>query len=395
MIALGGGVTLAAVLNCLHKSGIAAYAVAPTGDFVRHSRWYRPLPGNGAEPRPENLKDVLRSLPIERAVLLPCSDDWLSAVTALPAWLSARFPSSTAGACVDVLADKWRFAQLLDSLSLPHPRTHLLASNQQFHSLPESAFSGAILKPLSSVEFAARHGVKGYLVESYADAQEVLRQLDLPIMLQEFIPGPPTAGYFLDGFRDREGVICAMFARRRERMFPAKLGNSTALTSVPLSELEGAVGDLESLLEKIRYRGIFSAEFKRDARDGLFKLIEINARPWWYVEFASVCGVDVCSMAYEDALGMPIVPVKEYKIGRRCVFVINDLRAWRGQRRVDQTSCWSLLRAWIRSDSTPFHWSDPGPAFYCLRANVIEFLRAKLTPLFHRRRQTAVQPHTH
>jgi len=395
MIALGGGVTLGAVLNCLHKSGIAVYAVTPPGDFVRHSRWYRPLPGEGVAPQPENLAETLSTLPIERAVLLPCSDDWLRAVAALPAWLSERFPSSTAGSGVDLLEDKWRFAQLLDSLSLPHPRTHLIASNEQLNSLPESVFSGAILKPLSSVQFAARHGVKGYLVGSYAEAQKVLCQLDLPIMLQEFIPGPPTAGYFLDGFRDRKGKICAMFARRRERMFPAKLGNSTALTSVPVSELEGAVSDLESLLEKIRYRGIFSTEFKRDARDGLFKLIEINARPWWYVEFASRCGVDVCSMAFRDALGLPNLPVWEYEIGRKCIFAINDLRAWREQSHAQRGAWRSLLRAWIGSDSTPFHWRDPGPVFYCLRANVIEFLRAKLTPLFHWRVQPAIQRHTH
>jgi len=47
---------------------------------------------------------------------------------------------------------------------------------------------------------------------------------------------------------------------------------------------------------------VFSAEFKFDERDGLFKILEVNARPWWYVDFAARCGVDVCRMAYRDAL---------------------------------------------------------------------------------------------
>ena len=34
-----------------------------------------------------------------------------------------------------------------------------------------------------------------------------------------------------------------------------------------------------------------------------FKILEINARPWWYVELASRCGVDVCTMSYRDAFG--------------------------------------------------------------------------------------------
>jgi len=60
---------------------------------------------------------------------------------------------------------------------------------------------------------------------------------------------------------------------------------------------------------------VFSAEFKFDERDGLFKLLEVNARPWWYVDFADRCGVDVCGMAFRDALGEEIEPVTGYKLG--------------------------------------------------------------------------------
>ena len=119
-----------------------------------------------------------------------------------------------------------------------------------------------------------------------------------------------------------------MLARRRLRMYPEKLGNSTLTASVPLEEAESAVVWLQYLLGQINYRGIFSAEFKYDRRDGSFKLIEINARRWWYVEFAYRCGVDVCAMAYQDALGGLVLPVLDYAIGRRCFFQANDLRAW-------------------------------------------------------------------
>jgi hypothetical protein len=95
--------------------------------------------------------------------------------------------------------------------------------------MPGFFFEGAILKPLSSVDFACRHGVKGYLVENRRQAADLIDQLELPIMLQEFIPGPPDSGYFLDGFRDRTGRIAALFGRRRLRMYPQKLGNSTLI----------------------------------------------------------------------------------------------------------------------------------------------------------------------
>ena len=366
IVALGSGVTLAGVLNILRSSGIEVFAVCPPEDFVRHSRWYRPFPTALPNPNPSDLPALLETSDINSAVLLPCSDDWLRAVTTLPPSLAGRFPSSTSPACVNLLTDKWRFARLLEQFGIPRPRTRLISSREQCKAMPDFFFEGAILKPLSSVDFACRHGVKGYLVETRRQAADLIDQLELPIMLQEFIPGPPDSGYFLDGFRDRTGRIAALFGRRRLRMYPQKLGNSTLIESVPLHNLSGAIFPLEHLLEGISYRGVFSAEFKFDERDRAFKLIEINARPWWYVEFASRCGVDVCTMAYRDALGLPVPATDSYQVGRRCVFAVNDLRGWRGESR-NQRSLWSFLASWLSCDSAPFHWNDPKPALHYLR----------------------------
>jgi D-aspartate ligase len=372
IIALGSGITLAAVLNIMGKLGIPTYAACPEKDFVQDSRWFRPLP-DGVKLDADNLPSALAALPFSSAVLLPCSDDWLRAVVNLPPGLAKRFPASAAGKVAETLIDKLKFSHLLDRLRIPHPRTCVVESIDQLDAIED--IDGAILKPLSSVEFSARYGVKGYLVESRTEARRLLHQLDLPILVQEFIPGPPTSGYFLDGFRDGKGQIRALFARRRIRMHPAKLGNSTYITSIPVEEVREAAFSLEYLLESVQYRGIFSAEFKFDFRDQAFKLIEINARPWWYVEFAANCGVDVCSMAYRDALELPVVPTTEYQIGRSCVFAVNDFRGWRASDR--STPLFSLVRSWLGADSTPFHWSDPGPVFRYIRSNIADFLRSR------------------
>ncbi len=396
VIVLGGGVTVAAVLILLARAGIPSYAVCPPSDFVRRSRWYRRLP-SVRNPTPENLAELLEKLTIERAVLMPCSDDWLTAVAALPSGLAERFPSSGPTACsIEVLVDKWRFAQLLDEEAVPHPRTHLIGSLAELATLPPAEFRGAILKPLSSVDFSSKYGVKGFVVESQNEALRLMADLEFPIMLQEFIPGPPTAGYFLDGFVDRNGRVCGLLARQRLRMSPPKLGNSTLMVSVPMSEVAAAEESLRRLLGRMQYRGTFSAEFKRDERDGQFKLFEINARPWWYIEFAARCGVDVCSMAYQDALGQPVQVVKEYEVGRRCVFFVNDIRAWREQRKDGPgESLWSWTRPWFGADGTPFHWNDPWPAVAyarrLLREHKIRRNREKMQELLRRQPTPSTQ----
>ncbi len=81
------------VLTLLAEAGIPSYTVCSPTDFVRRSRWYRELPAANSFT-PENLAAMLGKLPLPGAVLMPCSDDWLTAVAGLPKALAERFPSS-------------------------------------------------------------------------------------------------------------------------------------------------------------------------------------------------------------------------------------------------------------------------------------------------------------
>ncbi len=362
VIALGEGMTLLEVITLLAKANIPRYVSCPQNDFVRFSRWYRKLPYKDGALSPASLAADLLHLDVERAVLLPCSDDWVSAVASLPPTLRSRFPSSTASAeVVDILVDKWRFAQKLLEQKIPHPRTRLIRSYEELASIPAAEFHGRILKPPSSSAFTRKYRVKGYVLKDRDHALRIMAEKEFPIMLQEFIAGPSTSTCLLDGFVDQNGTIAGVVARRQLRNFPSDLGNTTVSATIPRLEVAPAERALRKFLAAIRYRGIFSAEFKYDKRDGLMKLLEINARPWWYVEFTARCGLDVCATAYRDALGLPVRAVGEYVTGRRCVYYVNDLRAWWAQHR-SGVGLRQWVQLWLGAMETPFRWSDPGPA---------------------------------
>jgi D-aspartate ligase len=299
-------------------------------------------------------------------VLLPCADDWVLQVANLPPHLRARFPASIAEpAAMACFVDKGKFSALLQRYGIPHPRTSQITSPEDVDGLTASDFSGMFLKPRNSQEFFNRYGIKAFHVTERESAVKMAADAiahGVPLMLQEYIPGPPTAHYFIDGFRDRNGTVTALFARRRLRMHPPDFGNSSLHESVPLEGVEPAADALRTLLHAVNYRGIFSAEFKFDARDGQFKILEVNARPWWYIEFAAACGVDVCSMAYRDALGLRCEPVCSYQAGRRCVTLELDLKAYHRLRRLTQLSPWRWIHSWLGAEHPVFSWTDPGPA---------------------------------
>ena len=365
VLALGTGISLLGVLRALSRSNVDVFALREVDRATRRSRWYRPVSPDLAGVAPENLAQRLNALP-PGTVLIPCADSWARAVAALPAELRAKYPASIAPlAAIDLFVDKGKFGRALDRLQLPHPKTRLLTSLADLASVPDTDLEDGFLKPIHSQQFFAHFGVKAYRVAGRADAETRLKScLDagFHMMLQEYVRGPATSHYFVDGFVDRHGEITGLFARRRIRMSPPDFGNSTFMISVPLEEVTSAVSTLRTLLADVNYRGIFSAELKRDERDGAFNLIEVNARAWWYVDFAARCGVNVCEMAIADALERPVPHVTGFAVGRRCVFPYYDIAAVRAERSAGRLGLIGWAGSWLGSYQPVFRWADPLPA---------------------------------
>ena len=365
VLALGSGVTLLGVLRTLSEGNCDVVAQPDVDGVTRRSRWYHAGPRALSGMRPEMLAQSLESLPVP-TVLMPCSDLWARTVAALPAEVRTRYPASIAPTqALDLLVDKARFGSALDRLRLPHPATRLMTSVRDLDAVSDSVLQSSFLKPAHSQQFFARFGVKAFRIADRSTAQDRLAgciEARCQMMLQEYIPGAPSDHYFLDGFVDRDGVVRALFARRRLRMSPPDFGNSTLMISVAVNDAGDASATLKTLFADIGYRGIFSAEFKRDPRDGRFNLIEVNPRPWWYVEFAARCGVNVCVMAVRDALGEPVETISNYAVGRRCVFPYYDLQAVRAERSAGRLGLLGWASSWLGPYQPIFRWSDPLPS---------------------------------
>lgn len=366
-LVLGGSVTALGAARSLGPLGIPVFVACEPGELASHSRWAELLDGGLPEfTSVEQLCEFLRSASVPRMVLIPCSDGWAETVASLPADVAARFPSFVSPLPVlRRLNDKERFGELVRENGIPHPRTvfvHGVADLDGHDFAPDTQF---FLKARNSQTFIAKTGVKAYMVETVAEARRRVEELTaagLGVVLQEYIPGPPTNHYFVDGFADADSRVIARFARQRLRMYPPNFGNSTYLRSVALSDVPDLVETVDRLIRVAGVRGIFSVELKRDAKSGVGKVIEVNARPWWYVHYATACGVNVVEMTYRAALGAPLPPFDgRYRVGRSCVYVRPDFRAARELRRQGKLSLASAVLSWIGGEHMIFSASDPMP----------------------------------
>ena len=369
VLVLGAGLTALGVLRICHRSGIPAYSMGGSTGIDRRSRWYREAPADAAPGgEPVTLESFLRRCRLPTAVLMPCSDAMVMQASRLEGELAARFPASiSAPATMATLVDKAAFAKALQAAGVPHPTTVLVSRPEDLASLPDSTLQGAFLKPHDSQTFFARFSVKAFRVASREEGIARMRDIEAAgqrVLLQEYIPGPGSLHYLLDGFVDRGGTLRGLLTRRRLRMHPRDFGNSSFMVSVPRDEVAQAVDSVTTLLRHIGFRGIFSAEFKHDPRDGLFKILEVNARPWWYIEYTERCGLDVCSMAYRDALGLPVETVPGFKVGKRLVYPYYDFFACRDAWREGEMTLTAWARSWIGAQQPLFNWSDPMPALY-------------------------------
>ncbi len=359
--------TVLGVLRSLSSQSITAHCVLPTTDFVAHSTHYRPLPRHlGQLEDLSELASFLDGLPIARAVLIPCSDHAVRAVAQLDVSFKERFATSLPPlASVELFHDKGAFAILLDKLHVPHPTTVIISSAETLKQLTDDQFVDGFLKPRDSQAFARHFKRKAFRVNNREDALARWSDIDaagLSVVLQKYIPGPSDRHYFIDGFIDRGGNIRAKFARRRLRIYPPDFGDSSYMVSLPLEKLAQASDSLDKIFAAVPYRGVFSAEFKWDERDNLYKILEVNTRPWWYNEFAAWCGVDTTQMAYRDALEMDISTITEYVVDRRMAFFLNDFPACRKLHREHQLSAGAWAKSWWSARPAVFRLDDPLPS---------------------------------
>lgn len=369
---LGQHLTAVGTLRSLAARGVPTFLVAPDGDVATRSRSVR---RSTVALRPGDrgaLEGFLERTFPEGAVLVPCSDDWVRAVAAMRD--RPRYPASVPAAeVVERLIAKDRLSAFLHELGVPHPRTIDIDDPTDLEGVGDEELRSFFLKPRDSPAFHRRFGTKGFPIESRAQAHALIalaRRSGIDLVAQEMIVGPPGSHVFLDGFVDRTGVTRAVFARRRIRMWPPGLGNSTQTVTVALAEVADALGSLRRLLGAVEYRGPFDVEFVHDPRDGRFKLLDVNVRPWWQVALAAHCGVDVVAMLYDDALGRPVPDASGYRVGARWINPIQDLRAFRSGMRAAVPRG---TEAWHRAVFGVFRWDDLRPG----AAEVARVLRSR------------------
>jgi predicted ATP-grasp superfamily ATP-dependent carboligase len=272
-------------------------------------------------------------------IVIPTDDVTLSLVSQARAQFEGQaalpFPDFET---IQLAHDKGALAALASEKGIPIPKTIVVRNPAHLEdALKEVGLPAVVKARMSRFRVAGqwRDGGPVRYVRTAAELAEAVRDVRelFPCpLVQEHIDGDGRGIFVLVN----RGRLRAAFAHRRIREKPPSGGVSVLSESVPLDPrlLEHA----ERLLEALKWHGVAMLEFKRDARDGVSKLLEINGRFWGSLQLAVDSGVDFPYLLYRMALDGDIEPVFTYRVGLR-------LRWWLGD--LD----WLLLR--LRDNSHP------------------------------------------
>jgi D-aspartate ligase len=177
-----------------------------------------------------------------------------------------------------------------------HPRT-----GAEAHTAAEEIGLPVLVKPEHHVGFKQRFRRQAFRCETMDEVDDAYaRAEEFEPMVQELIPGGDDTLYTVGSYVARDGRPLGVFSGRKLRQTPPVIGTCRVGEAVWMQD---AVDAALRLLAAFEYVGLSQVEFKRDPRDGKFKLMEINPRLWQWHSLATACGVDLPRIAYADLLG--------------------------------------------------------------------------------------------
>lgn len=379
-----------AAVRALGRAGISVYGF----DYDRrqpgfHSRYGRCEPCPDPVERPDELAAFLVAHARRHdqpPILYVTSDAFVSFASeyreALEPYMIHALPSHDA---VMAALDKRRQYHTAQTAGIPIAPTYWPATRAEVQRLAPALSYPVVIKPAIGHLWRRRYGAgKAARVEDgdgLIDRCTDALARGEAFIIQGLIAGPNTNHVKVCAYFDASGRELACIGMRKIRQYPVDFGVGTMMESIEDVEL-AALG--LRFFRAMQWCGPGSIEFKWDAHDGCWKLIELNPRLWQQHGLAAACGVSFPLIQYRDLTARAAVP-HHYRVGVRWIDELYDIRsAWAHYRAGALTPAgWLRSLAGARAGSL-FAADDPRPFVAAMRRLGTGALRRVSTPISQR-----------
>jgi D-aspartate ligase len=391
-VVLGGAHGSLEIARSLGRRGIPVWLVNadnPLAGFSRYVGRTLSWPGPAEDGAVEFLTDMARRHGIEGWALFAGGDDEVRFVAQNHAALATVFQLTTPSWDIARWAyDKRRMNARAAELGIAYPRTFYPRGCEDLPELPLPF--PVILKPTHHDGRNDFADAKAWRADNPAallpryERSKALVGAD-SVMIQELIPGNGSSQHSYAAIWHSGRPVVSLVARRL-RQYPIDFGfTSTFVETIEQPEVERLA---TRFLSSLDFSGLVEIEFKYDARDGAYKMLDVNARAWTWMGLGALAGIDFPLLQWQLATGAEIEPAAA-RLGACWMYFSRDLAASIHEIVAGRLSLAAYLRSLRRpSASAVFAWDDPWPALLDLPSSLARVIARGLS----RRTRSAAKP---
>ncbi|HST14870.1 MAG TPA: hypothetical protein VLJ44_08480 [Gaiellaceae bacterium] len=339
------------------------------------------------EPWPTTSSDIVEKLVAwgraqdEPALLMPVDDAATMVVEEhaadlAPAFRFARQPDGL----VRKLSSKWTMAELALEHGIATARVAKVGDIADLDDLLAEFGLPVVIKRIEGWAPDSRSVPSVSVARSREQAREIISQQPENFMLQEYIPGASDTSWMFNGYFDG-GSRCLFGATGYKiRQYPLSGGFTTLGQLTVHHEIQT---EIVRFLSAVGYRGIVDLGLRFDARDGSYKLLDVNPRVGsTFRLFVDSAGDDVVRVCYADLVEGNSEIRTSPVVDRRWSAELHDFRAGIGLVRARELRVFQLVRSTMSVNERAW-WAtdDPQPFISALLAETKITARAGLTSL--------------
>jgi len=278
---------------------------------------------------------------------------------------------------VERFIDKRHTYELAEARGIPIPRTLVPESARDLEAFDANVMYPCLVKPRESHRYVWHFETKLAVVDSLPEmraAYEAAVAAGVDVLIQELIPGPDSNGVNHNAYR-WDGEILAECTARKVRLAPPRFGVPRVVLS---ADVPAVVEPARAILEALGLQGFACTEFKYDARDRTFKLLEVNGRHNLSSLLSIRCGLNFPWISYRHLTrGERPGPVEWHK-DLYWIDETEDVPYSATTAGRDSSSLRAIARPWMREHVfAVFDRHDPAPLLVGSARRAAERLRRR------------------
>jgi predicted ATP-grasp superfamily ATP-dependent carboligase len=237
-----------------------------------------------------------------KPILMPAGDDVLLLATKYRTTLDQTFilslpPNNTLKTAID----REQTLKLASKLNIPTPKTFTPTSTNELKEINKKLKYPIIIKPRTSGGFRNKFGqkiLKVWSLKQLIKTYTLVNKFFPKPLVQEYIPGGVQNLYSLCTiFNQKHNPLGTFSIKKLHQLIEGVTACGEPIEDKNLTNLS------IKILKTLKWIGPAEVEFKKDPRDNTLKLMEINPRPFMWINLPIHAGFDIPHLWYKIATG--------------------------------------------------------------------------------------------